>query len=216
MKKLKNSAAYRIAFAYSAAIAIGIALLGAVIFWAMHVAFTRQIDAMVTDEAQTLLYEYRPNEPSELADSIAQRERFGRGARLYYAVFEPDGRRAMGSLNAAMPELGMHDIPFVDPIGRDRRGTGTGHRASRPSPARRRRRSRVDRADRPHRSRHFRRRVCRPDRPRDWRSVAARRLFAAATEGDRQRGRRHHRRRYPRAGCQSAIETTNSTSWPGC
>ena len=117
MKRLRNSAAYRIAFAYSAAIAIGIALLGTVIFWAMHVAFTRQIDAMVTDEAQTLLFEYRPHEPGELADAIAQRERFGRGAKLYYAVFEPDGRRAMGSLDAAMPPLGMHDIPFVDQSG---------------------------------------------------------------------------------------------------
>ncbi|WP_309660844.1 HAMP domain-containing sensor histidine kinase [Sphingomonas sp.] len=117
MTRLRHSAAYRIAFAYSAAIAIGIALLGTVIFWAMHIAFTRQIDALVTDEAQTLLYEYRPNEPAELADAITQRERLSAGAKLYYAVFEPDGRRAMGSLNAAMPELGMHDIPFVDGSG---------------------------------------------------------------------------------------------------
>jgi signal transduction histidine kinase len=115
--RFRNSAAYRIAFVYSAAIAIGIALLGMVIFWAMHIAFTRQLDAIITDEAQTLRFEYRANEPAELADAIAQRERVGRGAGLHYAVFEPDGRRAMGSLNAAMPELGMHDIPFVDRSG---------------------------------------------------------------------------------------------------
>ena len=112
--RLRNSAAYRIAFAYSAAIAVGIALLGTVIFWAMHIAFTRQLEAIITDEAQTLRFEYRAKETAELADAIAQRERLGRGAGLHYAVFEPDGRRAMGSLNAAMPELGMHDIPFVD------------------------------------------------------------------------------------------------------
>jgi signal transduction histidine kinase len=115
--RLRNSAAYRIAFVYSAAIAIGIALLGTVIFWAMHIAFTRQLDAIITDEAQTLRLEYRANEPAELADAITQRERLGRSAGLHYAVFEPDGRRAMGSLNAAMPELGMHDIPFVDRSG---------------------------------------------------------------------------------------------------
>jgi signal transduction histidine kinase len=115
--RLRNSAAYRIAFAYSAAFAIGVALLGTVIFWAMHIAFTRQLDATITDEAQTLLLEYRPHQPAELADAIAQRERLGRGAKLYYAVFEPDGRRVMGSLNAAMPELGMHDVPFVDRSG---------------------------------------------------------------------------------------------------
>ena len=113
--KLGNSAAYRIAFAYSAAIAIGITLLGTVIFWAMHIAFTRQLDATITDEAQTLRLEYRAEEPAELADAIAQRERVSRGARLYYAVFEPNGRRAFGSLNAPMPSLGMHDIAFVDP-----------------------------------------------------------------------------------------------------
>lgn len=115
--RLRNSAAYQIAFAYSAAIAIGIALLGIVIFWAMHIAFTRQLDAIITDEAQTLRFEYRANEPAELAEAIAERERVGRGAGLHYAVFEPDGRRAMGTLNAAMPELGMRDIPFVDRSG---------------------------------------------------------------------------------------------------
>ena len=113
--KLRNSAAYRIAFAYSAAIAVGITLLGTVVFWAMHIAFTRQLDATIIDEAQTLRLEYRAEEPAELADAIAQRERVSRGARLYYAVFEPDGRRAFGSLNAPMPPLGMHDIAFIDP-----------------------------------------------------------------------------------------------------
>ena len=115
MKKLRSSAAYRIAFAYSAAIAIGIALLGTIIFWAMHIAFTRQLDAMINDEAQTLLLEYR-DEGGELATAIAQREHIGQqGAKLFYAVFEPNGRRALGSLNTTMPQLGMHDIAFVDP-----------------------------------------------------------------------------------------------------
>ena len=115
--RLRNSAAYRIAFAYSAAIAVGIALLAAVIFWAMHIAFTRQLDTVITDETQTLLLEYRTDGEGELANAIAQRERLGRGAKLYYAVFEPDGRRAFGAMNAAMPDLGMHDIPFVDRSG---------------------------------------------------------------------------------------------------
>jgi len=115
--RLRNSAAYRIAFAYSAAIAIGISLLATVIFWAMHIAFTRQLDTVITDEAQTLLLEYRADGEAELANAIAQRERLGQGAKLYYAVFEPDGRRAFGALNAAMPALGMHDIPFVDRSG---------------------------------------------------------------------------------------------------
>ncbi|HMI41649.1 MAG TPA: HAMP domain-containing sensor histidine kinase [Sphingomicrobium sp.] len=116
MTRRRKSAAYRIAFAYSAAIAIGIALLGTIIFWAMHIAFTRQLDAMIEDEVQTLIIEYRSGGEAELRDAIAQRERLTQqGATLYYAEFEPNGRRVFGSLNTAMPALGMHDIAFVDP-----------------------------------------------------------------------------------------------------
>jgi signal transduction histidine kinase len=115
VKKFRDSAAYRIAFAYSAAIAIGIALLGTIIYWAMHIAFTRQLDAMIDDEAQSLILEYRTDGPRELATAIALRERLGQGARLYYAVFEPDGRRVLGSLNTPMPQVGIHDIGFIDP-----------------------------------------------------------------------------------------------------
>jgi signal transduction histidine kinase len=112
----RKSAAYRIAFAYSAAIAVGIALLGTIIFWAMHVAFMRQLDAMIEDEVQTLVLEYRSGGQAELRDAIAQRERLAQqGARLYYAVFEPNGRRAFGALDTPMPRLGMHDIAFMDP-----------------------------------------------------------------------------------------------------
>jgi signal transduction histidine kinase len=112
----RNSAAYRIAFAYSAAIAVGIALLGTIILLAIHIAFTRQLDAMIEDEAQTLILEYRSGGEAELRDAIAERERLTQqGANLYYAVFNPNGRRAFGSLDTAMPALGMHDIAFVDP-----------------------------------------------------------------------------------------------------
>jgi signal transduction histidine kinase len=112
----RKSAAYRIAFAYSAAIAIGIALLGTIIFWAIHIAFTRQLDAMIEDEAQTLIIEYNSGGEAELRDAVTQRERLAQqGAQLYYAVFGPNGRRVFGSLNTAMPALGLHDIAFVDP-----------------------------------------------------------------------------------------------------
>lgn len=116
MMGFRNSAAYRIAFAYSAAIAVGIALLGAIIFWAMHIAFTRQLDAMLQDEVETLIIEYRSGGEAELRDAIAQRERLTQqGATLYYAEFASNGQRTFGSLNAAMPALGMHDIAFNDP-----------------------------------------------------------------------------------------------------
>ena len=115
MKRFSNSAAYRIAFAYSAAIALGIALLGVIVFWAMHVAFTRQLDVMIQDEANTMMLEYRSGGPKELAIAIDERERLSAAAQLYYAVFTPDGRRVMGTLDSKMPRAGWQDIEFTDP-----------------------------------------------------------------------------------------------------
>ena len=115
MKRFRNSAAYRIAFVYSTAIALGIALLGVIVFWAMHVAFTRQLDAMIRDEADTMILEYRSGGPKELALAIKERERLTTAAELYYAVFSPDGRRVMGSLDTRMPRPGWQDVEFIDP-----------------------------------------------------------------------------------------------------
>lgn len=115
MTSWRRSAAYRIAIAYAAAFALAMAVLGIVVFWAMHVAFTRQLDATVADEAQTLVAEYRSDGGSELADAIAQRELSRSPGRLLYAVFAPDGRRISGSLETQRPALGVHDITFDDP-----------------------------------------------------------------------------------------------------
>jgi signal transduction histidine kinase len=121
MTRWKASAAYRLAIAYSAALAVSMAVLGAVVFLAMHVAFTRQLDATIADESQTLAAEYRSDGGSELSDAIAQRESSRSPARLMYAVFAPNGKRTMGTLRAARPALGFHDIAFIDP----REGTDT-------------------------------------------------------------------------------------------
>jgi hypothetical protein len=110
-----RSAAYRIAFLYSAAFALGIALLGLAVFLAMHIAFTRQLDAMIGEEADSLVTEYRSDGNSELADAIAQREAGGQSDRLLYAVFDRNGRRILGHLDTPMPALGMHDLVFIDP-----------------------------------------------------------------------------------------------------
>ena len=49
MASRQSSAAYRIAFLNFGAYAIGLALLGAVVFAVMHQAFTRQLDGMVSE-----------------------------------------------------------------------------------------------------------------------------------------------------------------------
>lgn len=114
MRRWRSSAAYRIAFANFAAFTLGLAVLGVIVFIAMHLAFTRQLDGQVRDEAQTLADEYRTDGSSELRDSIAQREAIRSPDRMLYAVFAPDGRRLYGSLNSARPALGLHDISFFD------------------------------------------------------------------------------------------------------
>jgi len=114
MRSWRRSAAYRIAFVNFAAYAIGIALLGAVVFAVIHVAFTRQLDAMVSDEAQTLAGEYRSGGMTELNESIVERQ--AASNRMLYAVFAPDGRRISGSLRAARPALGAREIEFIDPV----------------------------------------------------------------------------------------------------
>ena len=110
----RRSAVYRIAFANFVVFAVGLALLGLVVFGAMHLAFTGQLDAMVSDEAQTLVDEYRSGGLGELKEAIAVREASHSPTRLLYAVFAPDGRRLAGTLVAKRPALGVHDIIFVD------------------------------------------------------------------------------------------------------
>lgn len=116
MRSWRSSAAYRIAFANFGAYAIGLALLGVVVFFAMHIAFTSQLDATIADETQTLIGEYRSGGGErELGEAIAERERSSSPSRLLYAVFAPNGRRILGSLQTSRPQLGLHDITFIDP-----------------------------------------------------------------------------------------------------
>ena len=114
MAERRASAAYRIAFAYTAVLALGVALLGAMVYWSMHLALTNQLDVAVTDEARTIWTEYRNDGGLELRSAIAEREASRSPMRLRYAVFDPDGRRRLGSLDTSRPELGLHDIDFVD------------------------------------------------------------------------------------------------------
>lgn len=115
MAELFRSAAYRIAFVSSAAFALAILLLGFVLFWTMHLDFTRQLDATLREEAATLAAEYRHDGRAEMAEAIGQREASTSHDRLLYAVFDPGGRRVMGSLRTPRPSLGLHDIVFIDP-----------------------------------------------------------------------------------------------------
>jgi signal transduction histidine kinase len=115
MRKWRASAAYRIAFINFGAYAIGLALLGFVIFALMHIAFRRQLDSMVTDEAHALADEYRSAGDRELAKEIEERQTMRSRTHTLYGVFAPDGRLLHGTLQAQRPPKGLHWISFYDP-----------------------------------------------------------------------------------------------------
>src|SRR5215831_2776547 len=115
MGKWRSSAAYRIAFINFAAYSVGLALLGIIVFAAMHIAFGRQLDATVAGEAHSLQDEYLRGGDVELAREIAEREAPSSSTNMLYAVFAPDGRRLYGSLLTTRPRLGLHPIRFYDP-----------------------------------------------------------------------------------------------------
>jgi len=126
MPRRRSSAAYRIAFTSLGAMLIGLALLGTIVFFAMHFAFTRQLDATIAGEAQTLVDEYRSDGGRELGEGIAEREASTSPQRLMYAVFAPDGRRLYGHLQTVRPPLGVHNLQFVDPSEGSDAGRGLG------------------------------------------------------------------------------------------
>ena len=115
MHSWRSSAAYRIAFISFAANALGIAALGLVIFAAMHIAFTQQLDSMISDEAQTLVDEFHKGGIRELSTEISERETAASPTRMLYAVYAHDGRRILGTLQTKRPDVGLRRIPFYDP-----------------------------------------------------------------------------------------------------
>ena len=115
MPRRRSSAAYRIALANFVLFAGGLAVLGLIVFEVMHLSFTGQLDATISDEAAALVAGYRSGGDKELARSIAEREKAGSPERMLYAVFASDGRRIHGSLQASRPPNGVHEIAFMDP-----------------------------------------------------------------------------------------------------
>ncbi|WP_336961403.1 HAMP domain-containing sensor histidine kinase [Sphingobium aquiterrae] len=114
MDRLRSSAAYRIAFTYSAACALAILLLGVAVYFAADADFRRQQDAGLAEESRGLVREFEEGGMADIAKAIAKRER---GVSAYgYAIFDGAGRRVAGSLETSRPDAGSSDIIFTDPI----------------------------------------------------------------------------------------------------
>lgn len=113
MGRLRTSAAYRIAFTYSAACALAVLLLGAAVYFAADTEFRRQQDAGLAEESEGLVREFREGGVPDISEAIAKRER---SVSVYgYALFDGTGRRVTGLLETPRPDAGAVDIVFTDP-----------------------------------------------------------------------------------------------------
>lgn len=117
MRNPLNSAAYRIAFAYSAAFAIAILILGILVYLFAHAAFVGQHDTRVAEVSSELVASYRDEGVHEVREMITARDSLASASDLRYALFDGEGRRIAGSLDTASPELGWSDTVFTDEEG---------------------------------------------------------------------------------------------------
>ncbi|TPG14314.1 sensor histidine kinase [Sphingomonas oligophenolica] len=116
MADLRRSAAYRIAFTYSAVFALAITLLGAVVYFAADAAFRAQQDAALAEETRALVRSYREEGLPDLLETILARETGGRVDNFGYALFDAGHRRIAGSLALRRPARGWGNVEFVDPV----------------------------------------------------------------------------------------------------
>ena len=116
MARLLASAAYRIAFAYSSAFALAIAVLGTAVYFAADAAFRHQQDAGIAEESAALVREFREGGLPDLDEAIAKREMRKAISAFGYAVFDRHGRRVAGALDAVRPPPGLVDVVFTDPV----------------------------------------------------------------------------------------------------
>jgi signal transduction histidine kinase len=116
-----HSAAYRIAFAYSAVFALATTALGTLVYFMAHAAFEGQLDNRIEAESNQLVAGYRASGTSNLRAAIATREGANPKNQLGYALFDIRGNRLAGDLVTSRPALGWQHINFMDPIdGADR------------------------------------------------------------------------------------------------
>ena len=115
MLRVKSSAAYRIAFTYSAAFAVAVVLLGFVMYLVADADFRRQQDGLLKQEAANLAQEYDEGGLHDIGSAITAREGGSSINPFGYALFDRSGRRIAGSLDMPRPTLGLGTIVFQDP-----------------------------------------------------------------------------------------------------
>jgi signal transduction histidine kinase len=115
MRDGRTSAAYRIAFTYSAAFALAIVILGTAVYFAADADFRRQQDSSIVEESDELVRTYRTSGLPTLRTTIVLRQKAG-ASSFIYGLFDGSGRREAGMLHATRPAPGWGDIVFVDSV----------------------------------------------------------------------------------------------------
>jgi len=110
MTRIWASAAYRVAFTYSAVFALAILLLGLAVYYAADADFRNQQDVGIAEESAGLFREYDEGGISDLASAVAGRDAMHPAAAYHYAVFDAAGHRVAGSLLLSRPDVGARDI----------------------------------------------------------------------------------------------------------
>ena len=108
MARWRTSAAYRVAFVYSAAFALAILALGIAVYFAADADFRRQQDAAIVEESAELARDYRSEGLAEIQIDISRRDE--RRNAFTYALFERTGERIGGTLGVARPRLGWGSL----------------------------------------------------------------------------------------------------------
>lgn len=114
MKLGRRSAANRIALWGWLAFAVATLLLGMAVYFATHVAFSRQIDARIEQATTALLIEYRDDGVRGVQSALDQQGRT-RPIGLGTALFDARGTRIAGNLAIPLAQPGWRNIVFTDP-----------------------------------------------------------------------------------------------------
>lgn len=110
MRRIWASAAYRLAFTWSAAFALAILLLGTAVYYAADAEFRRQQDVGLADETAGLLREFGEGGMPDLLDAITKRQAINPANGYRYAVFDSAGHQLTGAARHIPPRFGAQDL----------------------------------------------------------------------------------------------------------
>ena len=111
MTRRRSSAAYQIAFSYSAAFAFATLLLGIGVYFAADAEFRHQRDRAIAEEARRIA---DTDGVATIRRDVDERSRIKGHDTFLYALFDAHDRRVAGLLDTVRPPVGPSTITFHD------------------------------------------------------------------------------------------------------